>query len=211
MVRHIPDIAFEQHRLAQRMSRSTAADLPAANALAKHLRAMADFRITICRGAANVQKATVYMYDSSFASVAGEKSQACRCYRMPDGAAAREVVSGDLTRQVPNMWQSGWVKRVVRSTLASEAFACSEAIEHGQSVRHVLTEILTDMFSRLGTPLARVEAASTSRSLVVARHSEYLSTSIERDAGLVASGKRLKPKRTRRRSGSAPPRWSRTC
>lgn len=80
------------------------------------------------------------------------------------------------------MWQSARATRVVRSTLFVEAYARSEALERGQWVRHVLTEL----FSRPGTPLARIGAASTSRPLVVATDSNNLSISIGRGAGVVA-------------------------
>lgn len=113
-----PDVAFEQNRMAQHVSRMTIADLLDANALATHVKETADFRITLRCGVVNVEKAAVLMYgDSSFASVVGETSQGgvtgCLTER------PHEVLTGDLMWQIRIMWQSGRVRRVVRRTLAA--------------------------------------------------------------------------------------------
>lgn len=76
--------------------------------------------------------------DSTFANVDAEKPQAGVARCVTD--RPHEDISGDVARQIPIVWQSGQEKRVVRSTLAAEVRASSEALEPAQWVRHVLAE-----------------------------------------------------------------------
>ena len=51
------------------------------------------------------------------------------------------IGSSDFRNVIPLMYKPATVKRVVRSTLAAEAYAVSEATETAQLLRHALLEL----------------------------------------------------------------------
>ena len=78
--------------------------------------------------------------DSAFANAEVEKSQCGVCLGVTHDVDAA-VGSSDFRNVIPLMYKSATVKRVVRSTLAAEAYAVSVAIETAQLMRHVLLEL----------------------------------------------------------------------
>ena len=79
--------------------------------------------------------------DASFANVEGVRSQ---CGHITSLTRSPRLYSeGRFDTGCIILWQSSTVKRVVRSTLAAEAYGISEGIETVQWVRHVMAEILT--------------------------------------------------------------------
>ena len=91
----------------------------------------------------------------------------------------------DLCRLV--IAKSATVKRVVRSTLAAEGYACSEAVETGYYVRVLLEE----MCGKPGRKTAIVEVDSGKRLLETVSDSNSLEDSVKTDAGQ-PSDKRLR-------------------
>ena len=74
------------------------------------------------------------------------------------------------------------MKRVVRSTLAAEGYAVSEAAEQTEWVKQVLEEVQQPAGTRLGV----VEKLAESRKSVVYTDSGSLTDTIAKDAGKVA-------------------------
>ena len=86
--------------------------------------------------------------------------------------------------KVPSKWQTG----LTLDQLSSVSIAnLSEAVEHGEWIRHVLAEL----YMPPGTSLRVIEKVSEKRRLIVPTDSENLSVSVNRDAGVVAD-KRLR-------------------
>ena len=75
--------------------------------------------------------------DSSFANAPGGKSQAGILVTL----CQRQALTGEGLASVLD-WQSGRIRRVVRSTLAAEACAADVGIDHAQFFNAILTEII---------------------------------------------------------------------
>ena len=84
-------------------------------------------------------------------------------------------------------YKSGTIKRVVRSTLASEAYSISEAAEQAEWIRHVLHEL----HSGPTISLREVESTACSRPVIVCTDSHNLADTVQSDAG-TTSDKRLR-------------------
>jgi len=187
-----PDIAFEVNRAAQKTTRATVSDIQNMNTIVDYLKNHIDFVITVPRGRVDVMRSTIITYgDSSFANVEGEKSQAgivCSLTEKPD-----LVWRGRFDLQVPISWNSSTVKRIVRSTLAAEAYSVSEAVEHGQWLRHILTEfqLATKTPSGAPVPIRTVELECVKRPLITFTDSHNLADTVGKDAGTCAD-KRLR-------------------
>ena len=80
--------------------------------------------------------ATIVAYgDASFASSEGEKSQHGEIIMITHGPA--KLLSGHFEVGRLISYKSGAIKRVVRSTWASEAYSISGAAEQAEWIRHV--------------------------------------------------------------------------
>ena len=181
-----PDIAFEQNRLAQCTSDLRVKDLIDANKLAEYVKENIEHGLVFRKGAVDIKTATVLAYgDSSFANMPGEKSQAGAVLCLTN--KPREVADGNFDKQIPLVWASFRCKRTVRSTLAAEAYSISEAMEHGQFMRHFLEEL----FSPPDTRLSNIESNAVSRPILVITDSDNLKITVNRDSGTCAD-KRLR-------------------
>jgi hypothetical protein len=94
-------------------------------------------------------------------------------------------LSGDFTKGLFWTWTSATVKRVVRSTLAAEAYAVSEATETGQMLRQLLVEI------RCHSKPKQLEVDAQKHPLIVCTDSGNLSKTVPKDTSTVAD-KRLR-------------------
>ena len=84
----------------------------------------------------SLDTATIVAYgDASFASSEGEKSQHGEIIMITHEPA--KLLSGHFETGHLISYKSGTIKRVVRSTLASEAYSISEAAEQAEWIRHV--------------------------------------------------------------------------
>ena len=147
--------------------------------------------ITVRRGLFSLPDARLVLWgDSAFSNAPGEKSQFGIV-----GALCKDEEGVVQRCQFQNcvhvVSRSSTVKRVVRSTLAAEAYAVSETIETGQFIRHVLLELTETTASGLRS-LRELERVPPSRiPVVVLSDSENLCRAAHRDAGQV-SDKRLR-------------------
>ena len=87
-------------------------------------------------------------------------------------------------------WTSSTIKRVVRSTLAAEAYSVSEAVEEAQWLRSVLAEMWPSVPSSLPRSLRTVEMDSLRRPIVTLSDSYNLCQAVKSDKG-TGSDKRL--------------------
>ena len=153
-----PDIAFEQNKLAQRTSDLKVQDLIDANKLVDYVKTNLALGLYFRKSVVDVSTACVLAYgDSSFANMPGEKSQAGTVMCLTD--SPQDVVNGRFDKQLPLSWASFRVKRIVRSTLAAEAYSISEAMEHAQFLRQFLQEL----YMPHATELKDIETSSTAR------------------------------------------------
>ena len=123
--------------------------------------------------------------DSAFANAAGCKSQCGAVHSVT--AFPDQFVSGRYDLGVPMFWHSGVIKRVVRSTLAAEAYGVSEALETGMLIGSVLAELIT---GRQMKCLADVDHA-LQWPLLVITDSQNLALTVPKDTTSV-SDKRLR-------------------
>ncbi|CAE8636689.1 unnamed protein product [Polarella glacialis] len=83
-------------------------------------------------------------------------------------------------------WASATIKRVVRSTLAAEAYAISEAAEFGHLLRQLLQQVHHPELT-----LKQLEAAAPTGALLVVTDSQNLATNVPKDTSAVTD-KRLR-------------------
>ena len=88
-------------------------------------------------------------------------------------------------------WTSSTIKRVVRSTLAAEAYSVSEAVEEAQWLRSVLADMWPSVSSSLPRSLRTVEMDSLRRPIVTLSDSFNLCQAVKSDKG-TGSDKRLR-------------------
>ena len=88
-------------------------------------------------------------------------------------------------------WTSSTIKRVVRSTLAAEAYSVSEAVGEAQWLRSVLAEMRLSVPSSLPRSLRTVEMDSLRRPIVTLSDSFNLCQAVKSDKG-TGSDKRLR-------------------
>ena len=88
-------------------------------------------------------------------------------------------------------WTSSTIKRVVRSTLAAEAYSVSEAVEEAQWLRSVLAEMWPSVPTSLPRSLRIVEMDSLRRPIVTLSVSFNLCQAVKSDKG-TGSDKRLR-------------------
>ncbi|CAE8625872.1 unnamed protein product [Polarella glacialis] len=186
-----PDLAFEVSKAAQLFSTATVQTLLQLNPQIKHAMTEPSLGITIRRGLIDLRTASVVAYgDSAFANMPGEKSQygvtVCLTHQVP------EFVTGDFSLGVLWTWVSATVKRVVRSTLAAEAYAVSEAAEFAQMMCQLLTEITQPVaVGAAPQTLKALEQCSAQRPVMVITDSQNLASTVGKDATAVAD-KRLR-------------------
>ena len=88
-------------------------------------------------------------------------------------------------------WTSSTITRVVRSTLAAEAYSVSEAVEEAQWLRSVLAEMWPSVPSSLPRSLRTVEMDSLRRPIVTLSDSFNLCQAVKSDKG-TGSDKQLR-------------------
>ena len=134
-----PALGFVTSAAAQRTMKATISDVKSLNRAVELAHQHASEGVVFRRGVVNMIDAAIASFgDSALANVEGWKSQfgtvLCLANK-PD-----LVAQGRLDLCCPMSWVSGTVKRVVRSTLAAEAYAISEALETSEICRMFLSE-----------------------------------------------------------------------
>ena len=137
-----PNLAAEVNLLAQRVARATVNDLAEINGCVRRAKSVMHVGIVLKQNTTKLKDSVAVAFgDAAFANAKGEESQW-------GGATApthypQKVWQGDYHLALTISWRSSTVKRVVRSTLAAEGYATSEALEQGQWLRFVLMELCT--------------------------------------------------------------------
>ena len=132
-----PDLSYEVNRAAQRSSAPTVADSRALNAISLKARRSSETTLRYPRGVINVSSAQLVMYgDASFANMEGSKSQCGIIVFLTH--EPRRFWHGEFQLGHLVYWTSSTIKRVVRSTLAAEAYSVSKAVEEAPWLRSVL-------------------------------------------------------------------------
>ena len=119
---HRGDLQCAASLCAQRTQRATVQDAKTLNALARDCRSTPDVQVRIPRGKVRLSRGHLVAWgDSAFANAEGEKSQYGNCFGITEDLDA-VLLRSDFSGMVPLGFRSATVKRVVRSTLAAEAY-----------------------------------------------------------------------------------------
>ena len=141
------------------------------------------------RGVVNVSSAQLVTYgDASFENMEGSRSQCGVIVFLTH--EPRRFWHGESQLGHVFYWTSSTIKRVVRSTLAAEAYSVSEAVEEAQWLRSVLAEKWPSVPSTLPRSLKTVEMVSLRRPIVTLSDSFNLCQAVKSDKG-TGSDKRL--------------------
>ena len=160
-----PDLSYEVNRAAQRSSAPTVADARALNAISLKAQRSSETILRYPRGVINVSTAQlVTCGDASFANMEGSKSQCGVIVFLTHEPRRFWHAAFQLGHLV--YWTSSTIKRVVRSTLAAEAYSVSEAVEEAQWLLSVLAEMWPSVPSSLPRSLRTVEMDSLRRPIV---------------------------------------------
>ena len=134
-----PDVAFGISKAAQTITAATVAYLQHLNKLVQDTKARRHVAVVLRRGTVDLKSCTMVAHgDSAFANMEGEKSQCGVTISAIMEKDVEEYHNGRCDRGWPMSWTSSTIKRVVRSTLAAEAYAVSEAGEDAEYIRSVL-------------------------------------------------------------------------
>ena len=143
-----PDLSYGVNRAAQRSSAPTVADARALNAISLKAQRSSETTLRYPRGVINVSSALLVTYgDASFANMEGSKSQCGVIVFLT--LEPRRFWHGEFHLGHLVYWTSSTIKRVVRSTLAAEAYSVSEAVDEAQWLRSVLAEMWPSIPSTL--------------------------------------------------------------
>ena len=173
---------------SERSSSPRVADARAFNAISLKAQRSSKTTLRYPRGVINVSSAQLVTYgDASFANTEGTKSQ-CGVIVFLTHEPRRfwhgEFQLGHLVYKT-----SSTIKRVVRSTLAAEAY--SDAVEEAQLLRSVLAEMWLSVPSSLPRSLRTEEMDSLRRSIVTLSDSFNFCQGVKSDKG-TGSDKRLR-------------------
>ena len=182
------DITVAVNKTAQRITSATVRDLLNCNAIAKRVLETPTLGIVINRGNFDFKNYMVVSFaDAAFASGGDVKSQCgeltvvCQKRHVPLISKGRYDLCSVIS------WKSATIKRVVRSTLAAEGYAVSEAAEQSILLKQVLAECLKPP----GVRLSEVERAANADINTVYTDSGSLSDTVLKDTGRCAD-KRFK-------------------
>ena len=172
------DIAVAVNKLAQRIEKSTIGDLMQANSVAKQVVKTKERCLVIRRNIFDPKNlALVGFGDASFASAEDMKSQAGEILLACKPCDIAKIQNGAYDKGVLLSYRTATVKRIVRSTLASEGYAVSEATDLLEWTRYVIAEIT----SPPGTELALVQEAAEKITSVVFTDSHGLADTVAKD------------------------------
>ena len=180
------DLSFATSKAARRSGRATIEDALEVNHIIAQARTYRTSGLVFWRGTGGLgpDVSILAWADASFANVEGVRSQ---CGHITSLTSSPRLYSeGRFDTGCVILWQSATVKRVVRSTLAAEAYGISEGVETAQWVRHVMAEILNPDAS-----LTDIETHAVKRIIHAVTDSQNLADNVDNDAGASAD-KRLR-------------------
>ena len=135
-----PDIAFEISSLASKLQESTVEDLKKANKIIRKVK-MENVYLSF-NGLGNKVEVLLYS-DASFGNLADGGSQ----------GGFVVFLRGENGMINPVTWQSRKLRRVARSTLASETLALADGVDCALSVAKLLKELLLNKYSTDEIPI----------------------------------------------------------
>ena len=183
-----PDIRSQS--CSTTFQRTTVADARALNAIISlEAQRSSETILTYPRGEINVSTAQLMTGDAFFDNMEGSKSQCGVIVFLTH--EPRRFWHGELQLGHLVYWTSRTIRRVVRSTLAAEAYSVSEAVEDAQWLRSVLAAMWPSVPSSLPRSLRTVEMDSLRRPTVTLSDSFNLCQAVESDKG-TGSDKRLR-------------------
>ena len=175
-----PELSFDVNKCAQRSSAPTLADAKQISAVARRARDNSKAHLRYPRGVVDLSSCQLLAYgDAAFANMEGEKSQYGSIIFTTH--RPQEFWRGSFQYGALLYWTSATIKRVVRSTLAAEAYAISETVETAEWLRHVLTELWPGSSLKLPRSLSLVEAQSLQRPTMVLTDSLNLAENVKSD------------------------------
>ena len=180
-----PDFAVHASKGPQCMAKATIRDALTLNRYAADIKSTKDRGLVFRRNIVDLSfgTATIVSYgDASFASSEGEHGEIIMITHEPGKLLSGHFELGHLIS-----YKSGTIKRVVRSTLALEAYSISEAAEQAEWIRNVLHELHPGP----STSLRELEATASSRPVIVCTDSHNLADTVQSDAG-ATSDRRLR-------------------
>lgn len=133
-----PDIIASAVSLSSKGLETKVDDLKRLYRLMSYVKATSDLGITLKPIKLNSETVIVSCGDCSWANAEGMKSQEGIIVVL----SSKDCLEGQA-RCIPMDWKTCRTPRVVRSTLAGEAYAADDAIDRGHHVNATLTEILT--------------------------------------------------------------------
>jgi len=185
-----PDIGYKTNKTAQLTEHAVVPDLISLNKLVLATQSTGDRGIVIPHCAVDMKTCSVLAYgDSAFANAEGCKSQYGVIIVLTNDVEA--YINGRFSCGYLLQWTSATVKRVVRSTLAAEAYAISEALELGQLIVQLLAEINFKSVDGQLPVIKQIENSENRCPLVVCTDSNNLFTVMPKDTTTVAD-KRLR-------------------
>ena len=126
-------------------------DLIDCNAIGKRAQQTPDLGLVINRGVFDFSNYAVVTFGgAAFATSDNVKSQCGDITVLCKPEHVTQVCKGRYDLCVPVSWRSATIKRVVRSTLAAEGYAVSEATEQTEWLKQVLEEVQQPPGVRLG-------------------------------------------------------------
>ena len=177
------DITVAVNKCAQRITKATVRDLQECNAIGRRVQETPSLGLILKRGIFDFENYVLVTFgDASFANAESVRSQcgevvvACRPEHIP------QILQGRYDLCTLISWRSATIKRVVRSTLAAEGYAISEAAEQAEWIKQVMEE----QQHPHGTRQSLIEKKAELRKSVVYTDNDSLSDTVERDAGKVA-------------------------
>ena len=178
-----PDIAVATNKCAQRITKAVVKDLIDCNTIGKQVLETPDLGLTINRGVFDMHNYMVLCFgDAAFANAETVKSQCGEIAMVCRKEHLDSIIDGRYDLAVLLSWRSATIKRVVRSTLAAEGYAISEAAELAEWLKQVLEEM--QIPGRIDPRI--VEEKAEKRLSVVCTDSDSLESTVGKDAGSVA-------------------------
>lgn len=145
-----PDIAFDVRRIAGRIHQSTVKDIIEMNKLIKKTKA--EELIIKFPQLENLRECRLVVFsDSSFANLEDSGSQGARVIFLVDKSQNAALMN----------WNSKRLRRVVRSTLAAETLALSDAVDTAYMINKMLSQLILNNGEKF-----KIECLVDSRSLV---------------------------------------------
>ncbi|CAE8719458.1 unnamed protein product [Polarella glacialis] len=185
-----PDLAVGVNQAAQHTTTAKVSDAIKLNSIAREANSTAEIGLVFRRGLDLSTARIVGFGDSAFANAEGYKSQAGYTLQLTQQQHLTTLLTGNFQHAALVSWHTGTIKRVVRSTLAAEAYAVSEVTEAAQLLRELLAEIRLSVVGSVVVP-SDVETAAAGDDFLIVTDSQNVAITVPKDSTALAD-KRLR-------------------